>query len=152
MADVQRSRYALVGDEAQELIERRRRRKRSDPERVEEVRHEADPGRNCTASRRERERMVSRHRASEGDDQHQGHDGETDEEQRMDGHWGSYDAASSRVAAALKYEARGWCMTIAAVDCSGTIAKPSVKFTPMFAVASSRRKTVACCSRAGHAP
>jgi hypothetical protein len=32
-----------------------------------------------------------------------------------------YATLSSRVAAALKYAACGWWMTIAAVDCSGTI-------------------------------
>ena len=40
--DVQRSRYALVGNEAQELEERGRRRERPYAQRVEEVRDETD--------------------------------------------------------------------------------------------------------------
>ncbi len=61
-------------------------------------------------------------------------------------------AASSRTAAALKYAARGWWITIAAVDCSGMIWCALVSETPIAFSASSSFQTSSCCARSGHAP
>ncbi len=64
----------------------------------------------------------------------------------------SYVPMSSRTAAALKYDASGWWITIAAVDCSGTIWNASVSLTPSDRSTSSNCQTIACCERSGHAP
>ena len=49
-----------------------------------------------------------------------------------------------------KYFASGWCVAMAAVDCSGTSWKALVTCTPIVS-ASSRRITLAWSSRSGQA-
>src|SRR5579872_3291728 len=50
-----------------------------------------------------------------------------------------------------KYFACGWCTTIADVDCSGSMWKPVVRWTPMFSSGLRTAKSFVWSSRFGHA-
>ena len=180
VADVQCSRNVFVGNEAQKLEERRRRRERADAERIEEIRDEADRDRDRGGKRAGQRRRggaasarinatistsatmarptnrivrtviaqtVRPQRAAACLPRAYALARDRSRVRRR------LEAASSRTAAALKYAARGWCMTMRRGRLLGhDLKRLASALRRCFASRRAERKTISCCSRSGHAP
>ena len=86
VADVERPRNSFVGNEAEQLKQRGRRRERTDAQRIEEVRDETDRDADRGANRLGQRRTVARHRTNQRNDHGNRYHDQAGEKERVDRH------------------------------------------------------------------